>query len=562
MPLFICRHSEKGVRWAVEIGDDVDPILIGRSREAQLCIPDVSVSKRHARIEKRAGGRHRFRDLKSRNGTRVNEFLLEEGPLEDGDELKVGKIAIRFFRERPAAVDALEIAAPEAAERLLRLFEEPSEGREASEPPAPEPSAGRDPVDASLMAETIVADHPVVERPPEDSLEAGGRDASQPPREERPAASRPGLWPERPPAVGAKRRGRLLLEDDTPLADVLSEAERDLARRLSRRPLAPPPSRPGVGSPAVLVIAGAVLIALGFALGWLVRGWVPAGSPPEPSRPSGGAAPGAPSAASSAPSGSAPGAAAALEGAAEDSSSNAAAPAAWWTLLEGSPADLSDPESSRRALYRLCLDLLGRPPVRDELRRWLPLPHEERWRQVSQAARDGEAGGRDPLPTGAAEVFERIFGRAPLPGEVERLVAVAAVRGVEPGQAIASSQLYASSRLVRARGRNRWARSLWVDVLDRIPDEKNVETLLGALEQTGDERELVRVLVYSAHAKVGPQDADLALAEWIRETFARFLLRFPTQAEERQALEEIQRSPEGWRDVVQSLALRPDYSQY
>jgi pSer/pThr/pTyr-binding forkhead associated (FHA) protein len=96
MPTLVIKHLEKERTWKVEVQED--SFLIGRTRAARICIPDVSVSKEHLRIERRAGDRYRFKDLGSRNGTHLNGFLRREGPLRDGDELRLGKVKITFYK--------------------------------------------------------------------------------------------------------------------------------------------------------------------------------------------------------------------------------------------------------------------------------------------------------------------------------------------------------------------------------------------------------------------------------------------------------------------------------
>jgi hypothetical protein len=116
VPTLILEHLEKQRRWILEVEEAA--FDIGRSRAARVSIADVSVSRRHLRIEQ-SRGRYRFRDLGSINGTYVNDLRLSEGPLHDGDELRIGKVRIHFFRERPPPqAAALEAPAVERAESL------------------------------------------------------------------------------------------------------------------------------------------------------------------------------------------------------------------------------------------------------------------------------------------------------------------------------------------------------------------------------------------------------------------------------------------------------------
>ena len=73
------------------------PVVIGRSDECTLPTADASVSRHHARIEPRADGRYYATDLGSTNGTFVNDRLVAEAVLEDGDYLRVGNCIYRFL---------------------------------------------------------------------------------------------------------------------------------------------------------------------------------------------------------------------------------------------------------------------------------------------------------------------------------------------------------------------------------------------------------------------------------------------------------------------------------
>jgi pSer/pThr/pTyr-binding forkhead associated (FHA) protein len=76
---------------------DRDRVTIGRGPESDIFLNDVTVSRNHAVIERGADGPH-LRDLGSLNGTYVNRRRIEaEEPLEDGDELQVGKFRLAYI---------------------------------------------------------------------------------------------------------------------------------------------------------------------------------------------------------------------------------------------------------------------------------------------------------------------------------------------------------------------------------------------------------------------------------------------------------------------------------
>ncbi|HXF62161.1 MAG TPA: FHA domain-containing protein [Caldilineaceae bacterium] len=115
--LVLQRGSEAGRRWPL---DRTRPLVIGRSEECDIVLPDRQVSRYHARITW-AGDHFQVEDLGSKNGTHVNgQELTEPMPLHDGDELQ---IALRF---KLAFVDA-GATAPltlEGGEMGLRLDKE------------------------------------------------------------------------------------------------------------------------------------------------------------------------------------------------------------------------------------------------------------------------------------------------------------------------------------------------------------------------------------------------------------------------------------------------------
>jgi diguanylate cyclase (GGDEF)-like protein len=86
-------HGE-GVGRRVDI--DERPVLVGRSEEAELHFGHRSVSRRHC-IVWRDGGDYRVRDLGATNATRVNEQVVAERALADGDHVTVGENVLKFI---------------------------------------------------------------------------------------------------------------------------------------------------------------------------------------------------------------------------------------------------------------------------------------------------------------------------------------------------------------------------------------------------------------------------------------------------------------------------------
>jgi FHA domain/zinc-ribbon domain len=70
---------------------------IGRSPDCGVFLDDVTVSRRHAVLVRRAA-RWYVEDQGSLNGTFVNRRRVESAELEDGDELQIGKYRLTFLQ--------------------------------------------------------------------------------------------------------------------------------------------------------------------------------------------------------------------------------------------------------------------------------------------------------------------------------------------------------------------------------------------------------------------------------------------------------------------------------
>jgi len=69
---------------------------VGRSPDCDIFLDDVTVSRDHALLIRRADGYH-LDDCGSLNGTYVNRRRVESVRLEDGDELQIGKYKLSFL---------------------------------------------------------------------------------------------------------------------------------------------------------------------------------------------------------------------------------------------------------------------------------------------------------------------------------------------------------------------------------------------------------------------------------------------------------------------------------
>jgi len=84
-------------------GDDVgrtyevtgDQVVLGRGKEADMVVRGLSVSRKHARLERTATG-WRIIDLGSSNGIRLSGMKVSEGDLVDGETFHLGDVELRF----------------------------------------------------------------------------------------------------------------------------------------------------------------------------------------------------------------------------------------------------------------------------------------------------------------------------------------------------------------------------------------------------------------------------------------------------------------------------------
>jgi len=90
--VFIHRGAKKGSRFLVT----ADGVTIGRSPESSIFLDDVTVSRKHASIEKSGTG-FTFKDSGSLNGSYVNNESVTEKVLLSGDEIQIGKFHLLFI---------------------------------------------------------------------------------------------------------------------------------------------------------------------------------------------------------------------------------------------------------------------------------------------------------------------------------------------------------------------------------------------------------------------------------------------------------------------------------
>ena len=90
--IYAPNSNQLGKRFSLADG----AVRIGRGIENDVILFSDSISRRHARIETRAGNYHVL-DMHSTNGTYVNDDLVHDRQLRRGDQIKIGDTIMKFL---------------------------------------------------------------------------------------------------------------------------------------------------------------------------------------------------------------------------------------------------------------------------------------------------------------------------------------------------------------------------------------------------------------------------------------------------------------------------------
>jgi hypothetical protein len=117
-----------------------DQSVVGRDPSCEIVVSDGSVSRRHARLERRAGAWWVV-DQGSANGTYLNSLRIAEQALKHGQELRFGALAFRVdLKEDPEATVATPIALVDNSATVMAQ-PEPAPPPTRPTPPPPIPTA-------------------------------------------------------------------------------------------------------------------------------------------------------------------------------------------------------------------------------------------------------------------------------------------------------------------------------------------------------------------------------------------------------------------------------------
>lgn len=89
--LVVHRGPGAGSRFVL----DQDVVAAGRHPDSHIFLDDVTVSRRHAELARTPDG-YVVRDVGSLNGTYLNRDRIDEAPIQNGDELQIGRFKLVF----------------------------------------------------------------------------------------------------------------------------------------------------------------------------------------------------------------------------------------------------------------------------------------------------------------------------------------------------------------------------------------------------------------------------------------------------------------------------------
>ena len=124
--LFVIQGRNRGARF--ELPPNAAAVSIGREAGNMIQLDDHEISRRHAEI-RRVGEALVVGDLKSSNGTFVNDVRVERSELDSGDRIRVGRTLLVFARDGDdpaafAAVDILPTTSAGDGSRIVRTMRE------------------------------------------------------------------------------------------------------------------------------------------------------------------------------------------------------------------------------------------------------------------------------------------------------------------------------------------------------------------------------------------------------------------------------------------------------
>ena len=124
---------------------DKQDITIGRTADNDIAIDNLAISGHHATVYNTASGAELV-DMKSTNGTFVNDNKIERHHLQDGDIISVGKHQLLFFADAaygvPGTDEQSEATVMMSADFQQQLQQELSKSKTVNRTVKPKKKAG------------------------------------------------------------------------------------------------------------------------------------------------------------------------------------------------------------------------------------------------------------------------------------------------------------------------------------------------------------------------------------------------------------------------------------
>jgi pSer/pThr/pTyr-binding forkhead associated (FHA) protein len=233
--------------------------LVGRGKDCAIVVVDKSVSRVHARLTVERSGAIHVEDLKSSNGTWVNEARVESSTVRDGDLVRFGNVEFRLTVPAAAAAGTHAGPSPARAPAAAPSGAVGSGGPRSDGAPAAAVSA---PVSARRAPDAVIRDLPAVAAQADAQWRDGeGLDALSAPRRSSGSApgssGRRGLWLK----VGLGAAGLALAAGGAwALLGPSSSSDKD-APEAARVVTPPPPSPEELARQRAAEIASALAVA-------------------------------------------------------------------------------------------------------------------------------------------------------------------------------------------------------------------------------------------------------------------------------------------------------------
>jgi pSer/pThr/pTyr-binding forkhead associated (FHA) protein len=96
----VAKLDLANVRGMVRSFEIASELTIGRSRECDIFLEDLAVSRHHATIREIPGGGYEIEDQRSATGTYVNGMRITRYRLLEGDIIQIGSYKLTFKRSR------------------------------------------------------------------------------------------------------------------------------------------------------------------------------------------------------------------------------------------------------------------------------------------------------------------------------------------------------------------------------------------------------------------------------------------------------------------------------